>query len=293
MRQTLSRGMVAAAAATSILSLYGGAPALADTHAGGAAKDSPGVLSGNNIEAPVEVPVNACGNSVDVVAGLNPAFGNSCAHTSGSGKHRAHERSYEEAGYGTDDDTDDTGYGDTGYGSPGGYGDHGGDTGYGDHGGGGGGGGYGEHTPPGGEHTPPGGEHTPPGGEHTPPGGEHTPPGGEHTPPGGEHTPPGGETTPPGGETTPPGGQTTPPGGETTPPGGHTTPPGGQTTPPGGETTPPGGHTTPPGGGETTPPELPHTGGDGEALLAAAGASAVMIGAGAVLYRRGRAASRR
>jgi ChpA-C len=93
------------------------------------------------------------------------------------------------------------------------------------------------------------------------------------TPPpgGGSTTPPpgGGSTTPPpgGGSTTPPpgGGSTTPPpgGGSTTPPpgGGSTTPPpgGGSTTPPpgGGSTTPPpgGGSTTPPpGGGSTTPP---------------------------------------
>ncbi|MGI5454940.1 chaplin [Streptomyces sp. CA-249302] len=141
MRQTLSRGMVAAAAATSILSLYGGAPALADTHAGGATKDSPGVLSGNNVAVPVDVPVNACGDSVDVVAALNPTFGNSCAHDSGSGKHRSHEMSYDDYGYGDDDDSDVTGYGDHGYGDHG-YGDHG----YGDHGGGGGG--YGDHTPP-------------------------------------------------------------------------------------------------------------------------------------------------
>ncbi|MGQ4426090.1 LAXTG-anchored chaplin ChpA, partial [Streptomyces violaceoruber] len=71
MRQTLSRGMVAAAAATGILSLCG-SPALADSHADGAATNSPGAVSGNALQVPVDVPVNACGNTVDVIAALNP-----------------------------------------------------------------------------------------------------------------------------------------------------------------------------------------------------------------------------
>ncbi|MFJ8195523.1 chaplin [Streptomyces sp. NPDC096152] len=79
MRQTLSRGVFVAAAATSVLSLYAN-PALADTYANGSSSGSPGVLSGNTVQAPVDVPVNVCGNTVDVVAGLNPAFGNSCAN---------------------------------------------------------------------------------------------------------------------------------------------------------------------------------------------------------------------
>ncbi|MFB7735213.1 chaplin [Streptomyces sp. NPDC056112] len=81
MRQTLSRGVFAAAAATSLLTLCGSS-ALADSQAEGAASNSPGVLSGNTIQAPVSVPVNVCGNTVDVVAVLNPAFGNSCGNGS-------------------------------------------------------------------------------------------------------------------------------------------------------------------------------------------------------------------
>ncbi|MFD4608328.1 chaplin [Streptomyces sp. NPDC058440] len=81
MRQTLSRGVFAAAAATSMLTLYG-SPALADSHADGAAANSPGVLSGNVVQVPVHVPVNVCGNTVNVVALLNPAFGNHCANGS-------------------------------------------------------------------------------------------------------------------------------------------------------------------------------------------------------------------
>ncbi|MER5859395.1 MULTISPECIES: chaplin [Streptomyces] len=44
--------------------------------AGGAAHGSPGVGSGNVVQVPVHVPVNAVGNSVNVIGLLNPAFGN-------------------------------------------------------------------------------------------------------------------------------------------------------------------------------------------------------------------------
>ncbi|MFI5662691.1 chaplin [Streptomyces sp. NPDC051684] len=54
--------------------------AAADSGAQGAATNSPGVVSGNNVQVPVHVPVNACGNTVDVIGLLNPAFGNTCAN---------------------------------------------------------------------------------------------------------------------------------------------------------------------------------------------------------------------
>ncbi|WP_181806124.1 chaplin [Streptomyces shenzhenensis] len=41
----------------------------------GAAHGSPGVVSGNVIQAPVDVPVNVVGNSINAVGVLNPAFG--------------------------------------------------------------------------------------------------------------------------------------------------------------------------------------------------------------------------
>jgi hypothetical protein len=75
--------VVVAAAATGILSLYA-TPGFADSNANGAATDSPGVASGNNVQVPVHVPVNACGNTVNVIAALNPAFGNSCTNRSSS-----------------------------------------------------------------------------------------------------------------------------------------------------------------------------------------------------------------
>ncbi|MEU9174708.1 chaplin [Streptomyces sp. NPDC048420] len=52
--------------------------AAADSGAQAAAADSPGVLSGNVVQVPVHVPVNGCGNTVDVVGLLNPGFGNVC-----------------------------------------------------------------------------------------------------------------------------------------------------------------------------------------------------------------------
>ena|SRR5688572_2212721 len=47
-------------------------------HATGAAVGSPGVLSGNVIQIPIHIPVNVCGNTVNVIGALNPAFGNTC-----------------------------------------------------------------------------------------------------------------------------------------------------------------------------------------------------------------------
>ncbi|MET7732386.1 chaplin ChpG [Streptomyces sp. NPDC005402] len=52
--------------------------AAADSGAQGVAAHSPGVLSGNVIQVPVHVPINVCGNTVNVIAALNPAFGNEC-----------------------------------------------------------------------------------------------------------------------------------------------------------------------------------------------------------------------
>ncbi|MFI5770686.1 chaplin [Streptomyces sp. NPDC051658] len=70
--------VVAAAAVTGGLVLAGAGMAVADSGAQGAALGSPGVISGNTIQAPVHVPMNVCGNTVSVIGLLNPAFGNPC-----------------------------------------------------------------------------------------------------------------------------------------------------------------------------------------------------------------------
>ena len=72
--------VVAAAAATGGLVLAGAGMAVADAGAQGAAVKSPGVVSGNIVQVPVHVPVNACGNTVSVIGLLNPAFGNTCVN---------------------------------------------------------------------------------------------------------------------------------------------------------------------------------------------------------------------
>ncbi|MFG1672170.1 chaplin ChpE [Streptomyces sp. Y7] len=54
----------------------GMASATDGAHADGQAVGSPGVVSGNVVQAPVHIPVNVSGNSVNVVGILNPAFGN-------------------------------------------------------------------------------------------------------------------------------------------------------------------------------------------------------------------------
>lgn len=47
-------------------------------NAAGFAAGSPGILSGNVVQVPINVPINVCGNSVNAPGLLNPAFGNVC-----------------------------------------------------------------------------------------------------------------------------------------------------------------------------------------------------------------------
>ena len=54
--------------------------AVADAGASGLAAGSPGIVSGNVIQIPVHVPINLCGNSVDIVGLLNAASGNTCVN---------------------------------------------------------------------------------------------------------------------------------------------------------------------------------------------------------------------
>ncbi|WP_230419304.1 chaplin [Catenulispora pinistramenti] len=50
----------------------------------GGSQGSPGVLSGNTIQAPISIPVNACGDSVNVVGVGNGATGDHCHNGSGA-----------------------------------------------------------------------------------------------------------------------------------------------------------------------------------------------------------------
>jgi hypothetical protein len=77
---TVKFSKVAAVAAGTVIAMGVAAPAFADSDAHGLTAGSPGVLSGNSIQVPVHVPVNLCGNTVDVIGLLNPAFGNTCVN---------------------------------------------------------------------------------------------------------------------------------------------------------------------------------------------------------------------
>ncbi|QHC29556.1 chaplin [Streptomyces sp. HF10] len=252
MRQTLSKGMVvAAAAATGVLSLYGTA-ALADSNAQSLAQGSPGVLSGNSIQVPVHVPVNVCGNSVDVAALLNPAFGNSCANGGHSATH--HPTGYGNDSYGDDEPTPAS------YGKP-------------------------DPTP-----TPTSYGHDDP----TPPAYGSPEPTPTPTSYGSDEPTPtsygSDEPTPTSyGSDEPTPTPTSYGSDEPTP---TPTSYGSDEPTPlpsygSDEPTPPGSY------GNDEPPTLPHTGGNAKAMIATSAASAALIMAGAVLYRRGRTAARR
>ncbi|MFJ3095312.1 chaplin [Streptomyces hydrogenans] len=73
------RGLAVALAAGAVV-VAGGSVAFADAGAQGVAAYSPGVGSGNMIQVPVHIPVNACGNTVSVIGLLNPSFGNTCVN---------------------------------------------------------------------------------------------------------------------------------------------------------------------------------------------------------------------
>ncbi|MFE3991977.1 chaplin [Streptomyces goshikiensis] len=73
------RGLAVALAAGAVVG-GGASMAAADAGAQGVAAGSPGVGSGNQIQVPVHIPVNACGNTVSVIGLLNPSFGNTCVN---------------------------------------------------------------------------------------------------------------------------------------------------------------------------------------------------------------------
>ncbi|MGW0184148.1 chaplin [Streptomyces sp. NPDC003362] len=73
----IAKGLVLTSAAVAAVAGTTGVAA-ADSGAHGAAAHSPGVLSGNAVQIPIHIPINLCGNTVDVIGLLNPAFGNNC-----------------------------------------------------------------------------------------------------------------------------------------------------------------------------------------------------------------------
>ncbi|MFJ6699468.1 chaplin [Streptomyces sp. NPDC091272] len=77
MRPLAHTAVLTMAAAGALIGATG--TASADADAQGATGNAPGILSGNLDQIPVHVAVNDCGNTLNVVGILNPAFGNTCA----------------------------------------------------------------------------------------------------------------------------------------------------------------------------------------------------------------------
>ncbi|MET9116353.1 chaplin [Streptomyces longwoodensis] len=75
----IAKGLVLTSVAAAAVAGASGIAA-ADAGAGAVAAGSPGVLSGNAIQVPVHIPVNVCGNTIDIIGLLNPAFGNTCVN---------------------------------------------------------------------------------------------------------------------------------------------------------------------------------------------------------------------
>ncbi|MET7978446.1 chaplin [Streptomyces mirabilis] len=72
--------LMAAAGLAGVALLATAGTAAADPDPVGAASNSPGVLSGNVIQIPLDLGFNLCGNSIDLVGLLNPAVGNTCTN---------------------------------------------------------------------------------------------------------------------------------------------------------------------------------------------------------------------
>jgi hypothetical protein len=96
---------------TGAVMIGGAGLAMADAGANGAAVHSPGVLSGNVVQVPIHIPINVCGNTVNVFGLLNPAFGNHCENNSGdhkeskasdkkNGAHKEHRAGGHKSGHG-------------------------------------------------------------------------------------------------------------------------------------------------------------------------------------------------
>ncbi|MBU7599744.1 chaplin [Streptomyces sp. P38-E01] len=78
MKNLKKAAAITMAAGGFVAATAGAASATGGALAEGQAAHSPGVVSGNVIQVPVSVPVNVCGNTVNVIALLNPTFGNTC-----------------------------------------------------------------------------------------------------------------------------------------------------------------------------------------------------------------------
>ncbi|MFJ6212419.1 chaplin [Streptomyces sp. NPDC092296] len=76
--RSLKKVAVLTVAASGVIMAGASAASAVGAGAEGAAVGSPGVISGNTIQVPIHIPVNLCGNSINVVGLVNPTFGNTC-----------------------------------------------------------------------------------------------------------------------------------------------------------------------------------------------------------------------
>ncbi|MET4927365.1 chaplin [Streptomyces sp. PSRA5] len=76
----VAKSVVLATSSAALLLAGAGMASAGGASAEGVAANSPGVLSGNLVQIPVHIPVNLCGNTVNVIGLLNPAFGNTCVN---------------------------------------------------------------------------------------------------------------------------------------------------------------------------------------------------------------------
>jgi hypothetical protein len=77
--RSLSKVATVTVAATGVI-LAGASIASASGGAEAAAIGSPGVVSGNVVQVPIHIPINLCGNTVNIIALINPTFGNVCVN---------------------------------------------------------------------------------------------------------------------------------------------------------------------------------------------------------------------
>ena len=75
-----TKKLAALVAATGGLVMAGAGMASAEANAHGSAQDSPGIVSGNNVQIPIHIPVNACGDTISVIGLLDQAFDNHCTN---------------------------------------------------------------------------------------------------------------------------------------------------------------------------------------------------------------------
>ncbi|GGN28668.1 chaplin [Streptomyces fuscichromogenes] len=76
------RSLAVTGALAATLALAGTTAAHADNgaEANGFAVGSPGLLSGNVVQIPINIPINVCGNTVNIIGLLNPTGANSCTN---------------------------------------------------------------------------------------------------------------------------------------------------------------------------------------------------------------------